>query len=303
MVGASVGADLKWAGQASSLRMSTARNMVSLLEPLIIAGVLVLVVGWLAGEPFVVAYRRARLRRRPFPDAWREFLRRRVPYFRMLPADLQLQLKRHIQVFLAEKPFIGCAGLEVTDEMRVTIAAQACLLLLNRRRPDYFPNLHQILVYPGAFIVDRVQPDAAGVLQERRHVLSGESWSLGQVVLSWDDVVEGAEVVDDGRNVVIHEFAHQLDQQNGPANGAPRLFGRARRRRWAAVLGAEFDRLQDATRDGLPTLLSYYGATNPAEFFAVASEVFFEQAPRMAIEHPELYGELSRFYRVNPLSW
>jgi Mlc titration factor MtfA (ptsG expression regulator) len=270
---------------------------------MIIAGVLVLVVGWLAGEPLLVAYRRAKLRRRPFPDAWREILKRRVPYFRRLPADLQLQLKKHIPVFLAEKPFIGCAGLEVTEDMRVTIAAQACLLLLNRRRCDYFPNLHQILVYPGAFIVDRVGKDAAGVLQERRHVLSGESWSQGQVILSWDDVLDGAAVVDDGRNVVIHEFAHQLDQQNGHANGAPFLVGRAKRRRWACVLSAEFERLQDAARDGLPTLLSYYGATNPAEFFAVASEVFFEQARRMAVEHPELYRELSRFYRVNPLSW
>jgi Mlc titration factor MtfA (ptsG expression regulator) len=199
--------------------------MASLLEPLIIAGVLVLVVGWLAGEPFLVAYRRARLRRRPFPEASREILKRRVPYFRLLPADLQLQLKRHIQVFLAEKPFIGCADLEVTDEMRVTIAAQACLLILNRRT-NYFANLRQILVYPGAFTVDRVGADAAGVLQERRHVLSGESWSQGQVVLSWDDVVEAAAVVDDGRNVVIHEFAHQLDQENGHANGAPILVGR-----------------------------------------------------------------------------
>jgi Mlc titration factor MtfA (ptsG expression regulator) len=277
--------------------------MASFLEPLIIAGVLVLVVGWLAGEPLLVAYRRARMRRRPFPEAWREILKRRVPYFRRLPADLQLQLKKHIQVFLAEKPFIGCAGLEVTEEMRVTIAAQACLLLLNRRRADYFPNLHQILVYPGAFIVDRVGKDAAGVLQEGRHVLSGESWSQGQVVLSWDDVVEGAAVVDDGRNVVIHEFAHQLDQQNGQANGAPFLIKRARRRRWASVLGEEFERLQAAARHGMPTLLSYYGATNPAEFFAVASEVFFEQAERMAVEHPALYLELSRFYRVDPLSW
>jgi Mlc titration factor MtfA (ptsG expression regulator) len=277
--------------------------MASLLEPLVIAGLLALVVGWLAGEPLLVAYRRARLRRRPFPDAWREILKRRVPYFRLLPADLQLQLKKHIQVFLLEKPFIGCAGLEVTEEMRVTIAAQACLLLLNRRRADYFPNLRQILIYPGAFIVDRVGADAAGVLQERRHVLSGESWSQGQVVLSWDDVVEGAAVVDDGRNVVIHEFAHQLDQQNGHANGAPFFVGTARRMRWARVLGEEFARLQDAARDGLPALLSYYGATNPAEFFAVASEVFFEQGKSMAEWHPELYRELSWFYRVNPLSW
>jgi Mlc titration factor MtfA (ptsG expression regulator) len=279
------------------------RIMASLFAPLIIAGVLALVVGWLAGGPLLVAYRRANLRRRPFPEAWREILRRRVPYFRLLPADLQLQLKKHIHVFLAEKPFIGCAGLEVIEEMRVVIAAQACLLLLNRRRPDYFANLRQILIYPGAFIVDRVQTDGAGVLQEQRHVLSGESWSQGQVILSWDDVVDGAAVVDDGRNVVIHEFAHQLDQQNGQANGAPFFVGRAKRARWARVLGDEFARLQDAARDGLPTLLSYYGATNPAEFFAVSSEVFFEQPARMAGEHPELYRELNRFYRVDPMSW
>jgi len=270
---------------------------------LIIAGIALLVVAWLAGGPIAAECRRARIRRRPFPEGWREILRRRVPYFRLLPADLQLQLKKHIQVFLAEKPFIGCAGLEVTDEMRVAIAAQACLLLLNRLRPDYFPNLRQILVYPGAFIVDRVQTDGAGVLQERRQALSGESWSQGQVVLSWEDVADGAAVVDDGRNVVIHEFAHQLDQQNGQANGAPFFVGRARRLRWARVLGEEFERLQHAAREGLRSLLSDYGATNPAEFFAVSSEVFFEQPGRMAGEHPELYRELSRFYRVDPLSW
>ena len=269
---------------------------------LVIFGIALLVAGWFAGEPILVEYKRARLRRRPFPDAWREILRRRVPYFRLLPADLQLQLKRHIQVFLAEKPFIGCNGLEVTDEMRVTIAAQACVLILNRRT-DYFANLRQILVYPGAFIVDRVHSDGAGVLRDERHVLSGESWSQGQVILSWDDVIDGAAVVDDGRNVVIHEFAHQLDQQNGEANGAPILVGRERYKRWARVLGDEYARLQEAASTGQPSLFSYYGATNPAEFFAVASEVFFEQAGRMTEAHPELYRELARFYRVDPLSW
>ena len=208
-----------------------------------------LAVAWFGGEPLLVEYRRWKVRRQPFPEAWREILRRRVPYFRSLPADLQLQLKKRMQVFLAEKPFIGCDGLEVTDEMRVTIAAQACLLILNRRT-DYFANLRRILVYPGAFLVDRVHTDGAGVLQERRQVLSGESWSQGQVIVSWDDVVEGASVVDDGRNVVIHEFAHQLDQQNGHANGAPILGGRRRRERWARVLGEEFARLQEAANRG-----------------------------------------------------
>ena len=131
--------------------------------------------------------------------------------------------------------------------MRVTIAAQACLLLLNRRT-DYYPGLRQILVYPGAFIVDRVQKDDAGVLQDRRQVLSGESWAQGQVVLSWEDVLDGAAIPDDGRNVVIHEFAHQLDQQKGHANGAPILARRGHYRRWSRVLGEEFGRLQEQAR-------------------------------------------------------
>jgi Mlc titration factor MtfA (ptsG expression regulator) len=269
----------------------------------IILGLMLLLVVALAGQPMLTSLRRARIRSRPFPAEWREILRRRVPYVRHMPADLQLQLKRHMQVFLAEKPFIGCAGLEVTDEMRVTIAAQACLLMLNRRRPSYFAQLRQILVYPGAFLVDRVHTDGAGVLQDQRRALSGESWSQGQVILSWQDTVDGAATVDDGQNVVIHEFAHQLDQENGPANGAPLLSGRKRYERWSQVMAAEFAQLQALSANGQPTLLNAYGATNAAEFFAVASEVFFEQPERLAAEHPALYRELAGFYRLNPLSW
>jgi len=269
---------------------------------LIITSVALLIVLWLATEPLLVELRRRRIRSRPFPAAWREILRQRVPYFRSMPADLQLQIKRHVQVFLAEKAFIGCAGLEVTEEMRVTIAAQACLLLLNRRT-GYYRNLRQVLVYPGAFIVDRVQTDSIGVLQDQRQVLAGESWTQGQVILSWDDTVDGAAVIDDGRNVVIHEFAHQLDQEKGHANGAPYLSHRNRYKRWSRVLNAEFARLQQQASDYEPSLFSYYGATNPAEFFAVTSEVFFERPQEMAAHYPELYRELSEFYRVNPLSW
>lgn len=264
---------------------------------------LLLLVAVFAGQPLLTRARRARIRRRPFPAEWREILRRRVPYVRHMPADLQLQLKRHMQVFLAEKPFIGCAGLEVTDEMRVTIAAQACLLMLNRRRPSYFAQLRQVLVYPGAFVVDRAHTDSAGVLQDQRRALSGESWSQGQVILSWQDTLDGAAVIDDGQNVVIHEFAHQLDQENGHANGAPLLAGRRHYARWSQAMAAEFARLQAQAEGGQTTLLSHYGATNPAEFFAVATEVFFEQPHRLADEHPALYQEFAHFYRVNPLSW
>ena len=269
---------------------------------LFIACIALLVIAWLVAVPFLAERRRNRLRARPFPAAWREILARRVPYARLLPPDLRVQLEKHIQVFLAEKPFIGCAGQEITDEVRVTIAAQACLLILNRGT-DCYPSLRQVLVYPGAFIVERLRPEPSGVLQEQRQVLSGESWTQGQVVISWQDALEGAAVVDDGRNVVIHEFAHQLDQQKGYANGAPWLGQRDRYARWSRVLGEEFGRLQAQAITGQPSLFSTYGATDPAEFFAVVSEVFFEQPREMAALHPSLYDELRILYRVDPLAW
>ncbi|MCW7537662.1 zinc-dependent peptidase [Aquabacterium sp. A7-Y] len=271
--------------------------------PLLVLFILAaLFIGWVLSGPARLARRRARICRQPFPAAWRTILRRRVPLAAKLPPPLQLQLKRHIQIFLAEKRFIGCAGQPIDDEVRVTIAAQACLLQLNRAA-DHYPRLRQVLVYPGAFVVDRVHSEPSGILREERQVLSGESWSQGQVILSWQDVLEGAAIADDGRNVVIHEFAHQLDQDKGSANGAPHQAGRLRRERWAAVLSAEYARLQASVAEGRAGLLSDYAATNPAEFFAVASEVFFEQGRELAEECPEVYRELSEFYRLDPRSW
>jgi Mlc titration factor MtfA (ptsG expression regulator) len=257
---------------------------------------------WLMADPLRIEYRRRCLRKRAFPAAWREILRHRVPYLRLLPADLQLQLKQLIQVFIAEKSFVGCDGLVVSDEMRVTIAAQACLLILNRRT-YYFPGLKEILIYPSPFIVAREHRDSIGLTQIRSRVLSGESWAQGQVILSWPDVLAGAAVVDDGNNVVIHEFAHQLDQEKGYANGAPGLLHRQRFRRWSRILGAEYKLLQDEVRDQQPGLFNPYGASDPAEFFAVISEAFFEQSQRFAAEHPALYRELGHLYRIDPLAW
>ena len=277
-------------------------GMRAVLTLLIVMGLVALYVGCLVAEPWFVARRRARWRALPFPAQWRAILRRRVPYVRRLPADLHLQLKQHMQVFLREKAFIGCGGLDVTDEVRVTIAAQACLLLLNRPC-SYYPKLRQILVYPGAFMVDRVHADGSGVQQNVRQALSGESWSQGQVILSWDDTLSGAALADDGQNVVIHEFAHQLDQENGPANGAPPLGPTQHRARWAKVMSDAFDRLAHQAASGQPSLLNAYGATNAAEFFAVATEVFFEQPAQLEAEQPALYRELAALYRVNPLTW
>ena len=272
------------------------------MQPVAIAFLAFLVIAWLVSEPFLAERRRKRLRSRPFPASWREIIERRVPYVRRLPRDLRRQLEEHVQVFVAEKSFVGCAGLEISDEVRVTIAAQACLLILNRKT-HYYPNLRQILVYPGAFIIERLRAEPSGVLQEQRQALSGESWTHGQVILSWEDALEGAAIADDGRNVVIHEFAHQLDQQKGHANGAPWLGRRDRYARWSQVMMEEFTRLQYHAETQQPSLFSYYGASNPAEFFAVVSEVFFEQPREMAAMHPALYLELRSLYHVDPLTW
>ena len=257
---------------------------------------------WLAGGPVLQRRRRQKLREQPFPQAWRRILRRRVPLVQRLPADLQLRLKQDIQVFLAEKPILGCGGLAVTDEMRVSIAAQACLPLLGARR-GYYPQLKQILLYPGAFVVDRPVNQAGGVQMEQRRALAGESWAQGQVLLSWSDVQAGAATPDDGHNVVIHEFAHQLDQAKGHANGAPELASSEAYRVWSTVMQNEYDALRARLAQGEAGLIDAYGATDPAEFFAVSSELFFERPLDLAQQHPALYSLLRDYYRINPLNW
>ena len=265
---------------------------------------LVLVLG-LTGHPYWQSWQRSRVRASAFPAAWRKILQRRVPLVRTLPVDLQLQLKKHMQVFIAEKSFLGCGGLQITEEMRVVIAAQACLLILNRAT-DYFGKVRQILVYPSAFVVNRTTVDGAGVQQDNRRALAGESWSQGQVILSWQDTLEGAIFADDGRNVVIHEFAHQLDQENGAARGAPPpTLGDTRHnvQRWSEVFLSAYAQLQAEAVHGVQGLLNHYGAQDPAEFFAVVSEVFFEQGRALALQYPALYSELRGYYKVDPAGW
>lgn len=250
-------------------------------------------------RPWWTARRRARLRALPFPAAWRRILRRRVPAVARLPADMQQRLKGHLQVFVAEKPFIGCDGLAITDEVRVTIAAQACLLLLGHARPEVFPRLRQVLVYPGVFVVEHEQPAGGGVVHRQRHALAGQSWSQGQVVLGWDEVLAGAADACDGQNVVIHEFAHQIDQDKGMADGRPWRPSRRLGQRWAQVMDEAFRRLQHQPS----ALIGSYAATEPAEFFAVVSELFFEQPQALAAEVPAVYRELALLYQVHPLAW
>ncbi|HZV65304.1 MAG TPA: M90 family metallopeptidase [Telluria sp.] len=247
-------------------------------------------------------WRLKRVLARPLPAALQALLARNIPVYRSMPLDLRAQLHRLVQQFLHQKKFVGCDGLEIDDEIRVTIAGQACLLLLNRPSRVY-PALHTVLVYPTAFLVPRRQVDAAGVITDTRQDLLGESWGDGRVVLSWDHVRRGAREGTDGHNVVLHEFAHQLDSESGSNNGAPYLGSQSSYRSWAAVLSRDFANLRADALYQQQTVLDHYGATSPAEFFAVATETFFEKPYQMADVHPELYAEFLKYYRVDPRAW
>lgn len=259
---------------------------------------LALAVGaWFAWRRWAVARREAR-RSEPFPDAWRALLERNVHLYRKLPPPLREQLHGHVHAFLHSKTFHGCAGFEVTDEVRVMIAAQACMLLLNRDT-DYFPGFSTILVYPGSFMTRSVEHDGpiAGMTEDVR---AGESWQRGPVVLSWEDVVHGAQHEGDAYNVVIHEFAHKLDEENSHVDGVPWLEDASQYAQWSSVFRDEFEALR--ARGGSP-VLDEYGASSPAEFFAVATEAFFERPHALAERHAALYDALRRYYKLDPCSW
>lgn len=244
---------------------------------------------------------RDKLFQSPISSSWTEILKRNVPVYSFLPDNLRQELGGHIQVFIAEKQFEGCGGLEITDEIKVTIAAQACILLLNRKA-EYYPNLVSILVYPSSYIAESRDAVGNGVIHSEQH-RAGESWNRGLVILSWDDVLHGASDPKDGQNVVFHEFAHQLDQEHGSADGLPRLEQRSHYISWARVLTLEFAKLVKDLETGHQSLMDKYGATSPAEFFAVATETFFEKPQALKQKHPELYDELAKLYNVNPIDW
>jgi Mlc titration factor MtfA (ptsG expression regulator) len=247
-------------------------------------------------------WRLKRVLAQPVAPAWLAILERNIPIYRRMEPALQQQLHKLVQQFLHQKKFVGCAGLEIDDEIRLTIAGQACLLLLNRPSRVY-PALHTVLVYPSAFLVPRNHVDEAGVVTEARQDLLGESWGDGRVVLSWDHVQRGAHDWTDGQNVVLHEFAHQLDSESGSNNGAPYLGSLSSYRSWAEVLSRDFANLRQDAMFQQRSVLDHYGATSPAEFFAVATETFFEKPYQMADFHPALFDELRKYYRVDPRAW
>lgn len=247
--------------------------------------------------------RRARLLAEPFPPAWDAILERGFPLLRRLPEADRRRLRERIVVFLAEKRFEGAGGLEPTDEVRVTVAAQACLLLAGREGEDIYPRLRSIVVYPAPFRGSAAPTWDKGIVDDGATGRLGESWTHGTVVLAWDSVRRGAADPRDGRNVVLHEFAHQLDQEDGGADGTPVLPRPSSYVSWARVLGAEYLALRRAADRRRRTTLDDYGAENEAEFFAVATECFFEKPHALRRRHPELYDELSGFYGQDPAAW
>jgi len=246
--------------------------------------------------------RRKRLSQKQFPNKWLRIVEKNVPLYKKMSEEDRDELRRHILIFISEKRFEGCGGLEINDEIKVTIAAQACILLLHRKT-DYYPGLSTILVYPSAFIARRTEHLAPGVVVEAPQVHLGESWHRGSVVLSWDDVRHDISDVNDGHNIVFHEFAHQIDTSSGKGDSTEVLKKRSRYISWARILQKDYEKIRKAASRNRPTFLNKYGATNPAEFFAVVTEFFFEKPGELKEIHPDLYNELKEFYHQNPVTY
>lgn len=245
--------------------------------------------------------RRERLKKQAFPPEWLKIIERNVPYYLTLTPAEQQELQGHVQVFLHEKRFDGAGGLAITDEIRLTIAAQACVLLLHRET-DYYPDLYSIVVYPHHYFAEKTVRNPDGTVSEGMEARLGESWHRGEVVLSWNDVLHGAHDPHDGRNVVFHEFAHQLDSEDGTVDGAPKMPKHSMYLPWARVLTKEYKQLIEDLEHHRRTCLDNYAATNPPEFFAVVTEMFFENPYRLKKCHPELYEQIKGFYRQDPAS-
>jgi Mlc titration factor MtfA (ptsG expression regulator) len=244
--------------------------------------------------------RRRKILARPFPPAWLPYLSANVPYYRLLSAAEQAKLRDLVRIFVAERRFEACGGLEMTDEVKVTIAAQACLMALGLEDGCY-DRVTSILVYPHGYLARNHGPHlGGGVVLEGTSGLLGEAHYRGPVILSWDEVLADGRHPEEGRNLVFHEFAHQLDMLDGVVNGTPPLKSSEQRRKWRQVMTAEYERLIAESEHGRATLLDQYGTTNEGEFFAVATECFFNRPTAMIRRHPRLYELFREYYRQDP---
>lgn len=256
-----------------------------------------MIFGWLQRR------RRRRLLAEPFPEAWLELLATNLWQYACLTPPEQTRLRDMLRIMVAEKNWEGCRGQEMSDEIRVTIAAQVALLLLGLD-PDSLDGVLSVLVYPDAYLAREIETNTMGVVVEQDQPREGEAWPGGPVILSWADSLEGGCSPNDGRNLVVHEFSHQLDMLNGrSADGIPPMPSNAAAAQWSQVLQAGYDQLLEDCRRRRPTLLDCYGTKNMAEMFAVSSEVFFQNPWSLERVHPDLYAALRGYYGQDPARW
>ncbi len=240
--------------------------------------------------------RRRRISSQPFPDSWVDILATNAGFMNNLDAAIQTKICRSVQIFVSEKNWEGCGGLNVTDEHRVTIAAQMARMTVDFEG-EYFDDVLSILIYPAAYVAQSRKQLGGGVIVEGSDGRLGEAWHRGPVILSWADVLDNVRDPFPVRNVVIHEFAHQLDMRNGgQADGIPTIESPTTAHRWSQVMPEAFNDLVYRCQHHLPSILDCYGATSPAEFFAVASESYFESPDALEFQWPAVYELLDGFY-------
>ncbi len=269
------------------------------MEPVFVI-LAVAAIGW-GVHRFLRARQRRRAASTPLADAQRRILHDNIPLYRRLPDELKQRLERHIQVFLFDKRFHGLQGVQIDEEIRLTVAGTACMLLLGRDDLA-FAGFTTILIYPSTFFSEqRVQEGR--VERVGRPARLGESWKRGPLVLAWDSAHHGVRDLRDGHNVILHEFAHKLDEADGAMDGAPMLEQRSQYVSWARAMQPAFDELQRNAARSVKTVMDHYGATNPAEFFAVLVETFFEKPRQLRKRHPELYREMQRCFGIDPIQW
>lgn len=261
---------------------------------------MVIVAGAVGAFFWLKRHKRAQLLTTALPERQRRIVKQQVPLIRRLPGDLQARLDGKISLFLDQVEFLGCNGLEVTEEMRLSIAAQACLLVVNS--DSWYDHLRTILIYPGAFKSRQAQRSGY-VLTERETIRTGESWARGPVVLSWKHTRWGDSNDHDGHNVVLHEFAHQLDDLSGRTDGIPVLSKEQSFAGWAVPFSEAYERHVQHVKHGRRTVIDAYGAEGPEEFFAVLVEAFFERPAELKHAEPAVYEQLSILFQLEPSTW
>ncbi len=253
---------------------------------------------------FLDRRRRRKLTAGPFPPDWETLLAANFAQFALLPEPLRARLRDRTRVLVAEKYWEGVAGLEVTEEMQVTVAAMAGVLTLAFDDAEaFFPKVLTVLLHEEKYSRRARRRRTGGIVAEGDEWRLGEAWELGPIGLSWPDVLEGGRDPDDGFNLVYHEFAHALDMTGGTADGIPPLPNAAAERDWTATLHEELDALRRQRDAGRFIPLDDYALSDTAEFFAVATESYLERPRLLALRLPRLYGLLNSFYRLDPAGW